>query len=645
VLLLLLAIPLFHTPSAPAQAQDTNPEPPSSPIHLEVRAGYDGHYRRRQWFPVVVIASNDGPDVRGTLEWRFVGMRESNLFQREIDLPRGARKRLTLNVLTEDFERLGEVRLLSGRKEVSKQQVPLEPFDTDQLIIGVISSDSTLLSSLSTLQLPQVAGASLVRLDPQALPEHARALDVLDVLFLHNISTADLSNQQHAALDMWVHLGGQLVLSGGAQASQTVAGLDTLLPVTLHGLDDDARLTSLLKLIRAQGPAQAQDDMHETLPAQVTVSQVELKPRANDLDGARMLVSHPVGDGQVIFTAFDLAALRGWAPEPTLWAQVLDIKPRLTPAAPPFWSGSNFLVEALNIPELELPSFWMLLCFMAFYIILVGPVNFLVLRRMRREELAWVTVPGLVFLFVAGTYGSSLIMRGTKPETFQLSIVQGFEGKDEGHSASYIGIFSPRRTNYTLTFPGDILVRSLGESDIPETPVVWTDGTTEVRDALIDVSSIRTFVVQQPVTDVPQIETTLAEHEQNSFTIEVHNESPHPLQGAMVVQRTRMAPIGTLEPGDSTSVTLNRRQDWQFPTITDTSTNGLFNRQDILLSLFSYNRSNFSLPTMHNEAEGMFDSKGIYLLAWSEQPVADMHLDGSAIQPESDTLYIIRLDG
>ena len=48
-------------------AQDT------PPITVEVQAGYDGAYRLGEWFPVVVTIANDGPDVRGVLDWRFAG--------------------------------------------------------------------------------------------------------------------------------------------------------------------------------------------------------------------------------------------------------------------------------------------------------------------------------------------------------------------------------------------------------------------------------------------------------------------------------------------------------------------------------------------------------------------------------------------
>ena len=48
---------------------------------------------------------------------------------------------------------------------------------------------------------------------------------------------------------------------------------------------------------------------------------------------------------------------------------------------------------------LRLPRLTILLGFLGLYIVVVGPITALVLRRRRRPEMAWVAVPTLALLF------------------------------------------------------------------------------------------------------------------------------------------------------------------------------------------------------------------------------------------------------
>ena len=55
------------------------------------------------------------------------------------------------------------------------------------------------------------------------------------------------------------------------------------------------------------------------------------------------------------------------------------------------------MIQALsNLPSLEVPPAELLLAVLVGYILLIGPISYLVLRRLDRRELAWVTAPLLV---------------------------------------------------------------------------------------------------------------------------------------------------------------------------------------------------------------------------------------------------------
>jgi hypothetical protein len=627
----MLLLALLLPPAA--QAQDT------AAVTFEVAAGYDGSYRVSQWFPVTVVVSNDGPDVRGVLEWRHPSNAENIIFQQAIDLPRGARKQVSFHALSNSFARLGEVRLLDGDRLVAQEDVRITPIEVEQFVVAVYSGDQTVLNSLSTISPPNTSGTSIVRPPFALLPEQAMDLTGIDAIFLHDVDTASLSNEQRAALEMWVRLGGSLVVSGGSNADQTVPGLDNMLPVSVEGLEPDRSLEPLGRFVKEPLP----DDLT------TTVNQVQLRSGAQPFNNTLLMASRSLGMGQVIFSAFDVRVLGGWSGEPQFWTQVLDLDMHFAPAAAFRWQRNNLLFSVLQLPELSLPSFWVLVSLIFGYILAVGPLNFFVLRRFKRIDLAWITIPATVLIFVAVTYSASFLVRGFQPQVMQLAVVQGFEGAERGQATAFMGVFSPRRRSYTLDFAPNTLVSSgrfntMGADDMT---LLWDDTSTHLRDVLVDVSSLRTFIVEQTVTTDVAVRSDVR---RNAQTIEavIENQGDTPLVDAFLVSGNAMEMIGTIAPGQSQQVVLDRSRD-NFPHAANVqlSEEELFDRQAVITNLFSFERflGSFARPIVPGATDqSFFPAEHAYLLAWQEHAVLDVSLADGAVEQDALTLHVIRLE-
>ena len=100
------------------------------------------------------------------------------------------------------------------------------------------------------------------------------------------------------------------------------------------------------------------------------------------------------GSGSVTLLGFDPATswiAEGDAIDVPLWRRLLPPRSGGTVAL----ADDQTIVGAVaNLPSLALPPIGALLVLLAGYIVLVGPVNYLVLRWLDRREWAWVTVPG-----------------------------------------------------------------------------------------------------------------------------------------------------------------------------------------------------------------------------------------------------------
>jgi hypothetical protein len=623
---LLLGIVSAFAGAGPAVAQE---EPA---ITIQVQAGYDSAYRLGEWFPVVVTIANDGPDLRGVLDWRFAGRPDEPAFQRAIDLPRGSRKRVTIDVFANDLVRSGQLRLLDGALVLNEQTIPLEAVDPGRFLIAVVSSDAGLLNSLNSLSLPTIGGATVRHLDAAALPESAASLRGVNALFLHDVDTAALSPAQRDALGLWVRVGGQLVVSGGGSAQRTAAGVADLLPADVTGEVAQGDLAALGQIAGAPPPA-----------AGAALSVAQPRPSAERLPpDAALLFRWLRGGGTVTFTTFDLASLRGWESEPKLWGRLLAPLEVLAPGFDARQRRLNLLQSSLRLPSLGLPSAGALFCFLIGYIAVIGPLNYLALRRLRRLEWAWLTVPAAVLLFAVGLYVVGFGLRGGQSQISQVAIVQSSEGHPRGIVTAFVGLFSPRRTSYTLTFPSEALVsevRTFSDLSGDSAIVRQGDAGAEVPDVLVDVGSVRTFMAEGGVAVPLNIQSNVR-GDQAQIAGEVRNAGSQPLEDALIVRGSSFQALGTIEPGASRPVSLG--SSGNFPWGVNISRSGLFDRQQLLAALFEGGPARFGNP---NAPSQPIDEDGVYLLAWSSAPGLSVRLDGSEAAQDGLTLYVIRLNG
>lgn len=621
-LLLALVMPL----APPAAAQEQAPA-----ITLTVRPGYAGAYRSGEWFPVAVDITNDGADLRAVLEWSFPGQRSEPAFRREVDLPRGSRKRVTLEVFSRGFARNGLIRLIEDNTALIEQSVGIEPIDPDRFLIIVTGNDPALLASLATIRIAGADGAVIRHMVPDELPAQPLTLRGVNALFVHDVDTAALAESQRAAIRDWVNLGGQLVVGGGIGGERAAAGLADILPVELTGTLQQGDLSPLSQL-GGSAPTPASGPLLSATPR----AGAEALP-----PDAPLIYRAAYGSGAVSFSTFDLALLRGWANEPELWAVVLQPIPIFVPGFSARVNQLSLLQDVLQLPALGLPSATVLAAFLLVYILVVGPANYLVLRRAGRLDWAWITIPLTVVVFAGGLYLVGFGLRGGQAQLNQVAVVQAVEGQARGTVTTYLGMFSPLRGTYSLRFPVDSLVsETRGFDELTSRPIeiIGNDTGVSVPNMLIDVASVRMLMAESPTTLPFQIQSVMRQGD-NGPSGEVRNTGATPLEQAIVVYDGAYQELGTLAPGATISIDFGRaRRD--FPYSVQVADDRVFNRRQILTRLFSSDSARFApAPAAGNP----LDERGVYLIGWSSTPTLAIDVNGQTAPQQGLTLYVIRL--
>ena len=361
------------------------------------------------------------------------------------------------------------------------------------------------------------------------------------------------------------------------------------------------------------------------------------------LDPTGLMSRRSVGDGTVIFAAFDLDAMQVWSGAARYWVDLLPIPPKIDVARSYIYQSDNLLRSSLDTPLLQVPPASLIMLLLAGYVILIGPVNFLVLRKMGRGDLAWVTVPVLVVLSLGITYLVNLQIRGTQAQLYQVSLVQGVANQSEGLRTSFAGLFSPQRRTYELSVQGSALfsARSFQGRLFNEEVQLQRDDRSALTDLLVDVGGLRLVLVEQSTDQVPLVDAQVTRTNLDLFDFTLSYNDSLPLEDAMIVYKNNIVSLGTLNPNSQVSEVLALGRS-NFPAQMNLSNTEVINRQRVIDDLFGFERFT-SQSSIFLGMTGV-PTEGVYLLGWRNQPGTEFFLNDQAVRSEGSTLYMIRLD-
>ncbi len=97
-------------------------------------------------------------------------------------------------------------------------------------------------------------------------------------------------------------------------------------------------------------------------------------------------------------------------------------------------------------------SFGWVALFILFYIVLVGPLDYLILKKLfKRLEWTWITFPVMVLLVSVAAYATAYYFKGDDLRINKIDLVEiDLEGPGQVYGTSWFTLFSPRIQNYTV---------------------------------------------------------------------------------------------------------------------------------------------------------------------------------------------------
>ena len=403
---------------------------------------------------------------------------------------------------------------------------------------------------------------------------------------------------RRSALEQWVAQGGHLVVcvAGNAAnvANRQTFPLEPLLPAVVDPVDTAkaVALTGLGDFINREVPREERRDKSARV-AVLTAPMAKLTPRGT----ARVLVSEPgvgtpaivygaYGLGRVTLLAFDVdqGPFVEWENRHDLWTALLDLKSADRERARR-WDyvavdvGESLANNLEQFGDVTVVSFSWVALFILIYILLIGPVDYFILKKVvKRLELTWITFPTLVLTVSVVAYFVAYYLKGDEIRINKIDVVDVDVGRQRAVGSTFLSIFSPRLQNYDVTLRpqglGTLTKDTLAMSWLPrpgagargmdrsQTPDLfrrayyYADDGSRLIDVPIQVWAMKSLMGRwqtQLETGAPLIRHTLRESKL-LITGTVTSLLSQPLRQARLVYRDGLWDLGTLEPGKPVAV-------------------------------------------------------------------------------------------
>lgn len=377
---------------------------------------------------------------------------------------------------------------------------------------------------------------------------------------------AGASPEARVALWQWAGLGGTLIVPGGAPATAYAADLREVLPLRAETLNPQGSLAPVGRWLG------------QTLPPPTAVlAQGPLRAGSGTLcaaAGQPLVVTAPVGSGEIIMTAFDYSEplVAQWTLRADLWRRLIrdwnvtgGAYRNRTSSRLEYGAGLAQL--ARTMPQARRLPWRGMVLYLLIYVVLLGPVQFLVMRR-RGQRWSWLVTLGIIIFFALNAFVVGTALRGWKTVIYRISSIEARSGEPLGNGLGAVGLFSPGSGSCSFTTQPIVLERggldSLGEASSLRQDSPWRLATGQLAMWTLQVARF------DFAADLHQGLQAQAVWNGSNLKVLVSNGTVLTLRQCQVVADGRSARLeGTLAPGQSTELLYLHQGEPEKPVLTD----------------------------------------------------------------------------
>jgi hypothetical protein len=483
-----LAVLMFATMAWGAEEPD---------LDVTFKAGWDNAYRPERWVPLsfIVVSKQKKPlAVSMTVSGQQDGMTNMTIDHDFVVTPSVPANVPMVTKLRHGFsnfdvaihaDKVRKVRWnnqTGGPNFAADSSLSLDSVPVEDMFIGLCGSGTAGLVQLpghmiveNTAAQPENNGGRTrggLRVKEKVinlLPWDWTGYDCLDLLILHDPDWNQINDSQARAIAAWVNNGGKLLLVLGSHPLPRDHVLAKMLPFVI-GPARDVPLSRDQILHWELRRAAKQSVTCWTLPATKGW-------RAMTVNGdVPYFTRGLVGFGTVGVAAFTPTELSSAEPAAGFWSGIMkDLDSRCNLGAggneedanSNSQSGYNryeqynlgetaenanaVLGYLQSIPEMRPLSIWWIIGLLSLLAVVLGPLDYFVLKRLDRLPMTWVTSTAVIVLFSVGAYYGVEKIRGGLMVVRAVTVTDAVQGQAGScWSTTMCGIFAPSSDSYHL---------------------------------------------------------------------------------------------------------------------------------------------------------------------------------------------------
>jgi len=443
---------------APAVALAKLPEG----ISLSVEVGYNGWVQTSRVNPVIVDLENQSQSLN--LSGELVLDYNGTEYVTPLALPRPSKKRFFLYFPCDSYPPYLVLRIRTKQYteefDLTQQFKVMQGEDTSIMVLTSQGGSLGVVNQMPTVRLERDlyrddtaslgSGKTMVSYyDVARVDSNPKFFSRADVIVLGDIDYQQVTPQLAQALEQSVAGGAGLVFSLGLHGMEVAKSpLKALCPINPERTVQLASLGDFGRLYRIPAGAVATFAAGQAMPGAAVLAWA---------NGLPAVIERRLGGGRVIALAFDFTAVP-FRQNPALAAMFSDFVLRVGgSASADTWyihpGHSGKILQGLSEAEPMRPQ-WVFLFVLA-YVVLIGPVNFLVLSWLKRRTLVWTTIPLIILVFSWIGLFTGYLTRGSNNVCAYIEELHIYPGAAYAPYQTAMLVFTAERTRYRLEVPDE----------------------------------------------------------------------------------------------------------------------------------------------------------------------------------------------
>ena len=445
MLSVILSIFIFCLIAPSAEAKATKKD---TKYDVNISYGIDGKYKAGRYVPINIEIENLEKDFNGEIELRIVADSAGgyNSYSKEISAKAGESISVIIPVKFLESNNSGTLCLVENDRVLYEKKFHISSGRVSEgnALTGLLTDDATALGYLGDItyydsSYSNVGKMNCVNIDESYLDQNGLNIDILDLIVINNYNMANLKEEHYNSLNNWVNEGGTLIIGTGANESKTITNMNkNFLNISSEGtIERNVAITN------------------ENL--NLILSQINLDGSTvtNNSDGNKLVYSLDRGTGTILVTTFDL----GLEPFISSSDSISMLQNMLIETFDKIYqqdyngsyNSSSYQAGYMlkNIPVQDVVSPVTLGIILGIYAVLVGIVLYVVLKKMKRNELTWILIPITAVIFTILIYLLGNKMKFKDVVVNSVNIISTDED-GKGEINGYIGIGSKNKGNLKI---------------------------------------------------------------------------------------------------------------------------------------------------------------------------------------------------